>query len=83
MTLDDKIARLEMLSEQVGIHLQELSHHSREAGESRSRLYKMLEELAELKVQKQRLEAGFDFGSGVSGTSAAASCYPHEKQPER
>ena len=57
LELTKKIARLEMLSEQLGIHLQLLPRHSREAAQTRSRLYRMMEKLAELKSRKQRLEA--------------------------
>ena len=57
LELTNKIARLEMLSEQLGIHLQLLPRHSREAAQTRSRLYRMMEKLAELKSRKQRLKA--------------------------
>ena len=57
LELTNKIARLEMLSEQLGIHLQLLPRNSCEAAQTRSHLYRMMEKLAELKSRKQRLEA--------------------------
>src|SRR4030095_12267405 len=55
--LDDRIARLELRAEQLGIHLQDLSRNGREATQVRSELYGMLQELAELRTEQARRNA--------------------------
>ena len=65
LELTNKIARLEMLSEQLGLHLQLLPRNSREAAQTRSRLYRMMEKLTELKSKKERLEAELELGEAA------------------
>ena len=55
--LDYQIARLEMRAEQMGIHLQDLGRSSPEAVRMRSELYAMLQQLAELKADRERRKA--------------------------
>ena len=50
MNLEDRIARLELRREQLGIHLRDL-RNGREATQVRSELYGMLQELADLKAR--------------------------------
>ena len=57
MNLENRIARLELRAEQLGIHLQDLSRNGREAAKVRSELYGMLQELAELKTEQARRNA--------------------------
>jgi hypothetical protein len=53
--LNDRIARLEMCSEQLRLHLRSVPRDSLEAEEVRSDLLSMLQELAMLKGERQRL----------------------------
>jgi hypothetical protein len=55
--LDDQIARLDMLAEQLRIHLQDLRRNAREAASARSELYALLQELAQLKAERDRRRA--------------------------
>jgi hypothetical protein len=57
MDLENRIARLELRAEQLGIHLQDLSRNGPEATQVRSKLYGMLQELAELKTERARTKA--------------------------
>ena len=57
MDLENRIARLELRAEQLGIHLQDLSRNGREAMQVRSELYGILQELAELKTEHARHKA--------------------------
>ena len=60
MKLENRIARLELRAEQLGIHLQDLSRNGSEATQVRSELYGMLQELAELKTEQARRKALLD-----------------------
>jgi hypothetical protein len=53
--LNGRIARLEMCSEQLRLHLRSVPRDSLEAEEVRSDLLSMLQELAMLKGERQRL----------------------------
>jgi hypothetical protein len=53
--LKNRIALLEMRAEQLGIHLQSLDRHSRDAEEGRSQIYAIVQELTELKADRERL----------------------------
>ena len=55
--LNNQIARLDMLAEQLAIHLQGLSRNASEAARARSELYGLLQELAKLKSERDRREA--------------------------
>ena len=55
--LNNQIARLEMRAEQLAIHLQGLARNASEAARARSELYVLLQELAELKAERERREA--------------------------
>lgn len=55
--LENRIARLELRAEQIGIHLQNLQRNAPEAARARSKLYTMLRELAELKAERERRNA--------------------------
>ena len=55
--LDDQIARVTMRATQVAIHLQELARNEPEAARARSELYILLQELAELKAERERRDA--------------------------
>ena len=55
--LNNQIARLDMLAEQLAIHLQGLARNASEAARARSELYGLLRELAELKAERDRREA--------------------------
>jgi hypothetical protein len=55
--LDNQIARLDMRAEQLAIHLQGLGRNTSEAATTRSELYALLQELAELKAERERREA--------------------------
>jgi hypothetical protein len=57
MDLENRIARLEQRVEQLGIHLQDLARNGPEATQVRSKLYGMLQELAELKTERARTKA--------------------------
>jgi hypothetical protein len=82
MDLDDRIARLELRAEQLGIHLQDLSRNAPEARQVRSKLYAMLQELAELKTEQARrclnwnkpsCAISLHNGGGCSSRAAAGS----------
>jgi hypothetical protein len=55
--LDSQIAQLETLAEQLATHLQELARNGPEAASARSELYALLQELAELKAERDRRSA--------------------------
>jgi hypothetical protein len=55
--LNNQIARLDMLTEQLAIHLQDLARNASEAARARSELYVLLQKLAELKAERDRREA--------------------------
>jgi hypothetical protein len=57
VAIDNQIARLDMLAEQLGIHLQGLRRNAREAASARSELYALLQELAQLKAERARRRA--------------------------
>jgi hypothetical protein len=57
LELNDRIARLEMCSEQLRIHLRSIDKPSPEADEVRSDLLMLLQKLAALKDQRLRLAA--------------------------
>jgi len=57
MDLENRIARLESRAEQLAIHLQDLPRNGSEAMHVRSKLYGMLQELAELKTEQARRKA--------------------------
>ena len=57
MDLENRIARLELRREQLGIHLQDLPRNGAEATQVRSELYGMLQELAALKTEQARRKA--------------------------
>jgi hypothetical protein len=57
LELRNKIARLEICSEQLRLHLRSLPRTSAEAEEVRSDLLAMLQTLAKLKDRRQRLAA--------------------------
>jgi hypothetical protein len=57
MDLENRIARLELRAEQLSIHLQDLPRNGLEATQVRSKLYGMLQELAELKTKHARHKA--------------------------
>jgi hypothetical protein len=60
LDLDNQIARLEMRAEQMAIHLQDLGRNSLGAVKVRSELYAMLQQLAELKAERERRNARLD-----------------------
>ena len=55
--LDDQIARLDMLTEQLAIHLQGLRRNARDAASARSELLALLQELAQLEAERDQREA--------------------------
>jgi hypothetical protein len=55
--LNKQIARLELRCEQFVIHLRSIDRHCIDARHGRSDLYAMLQELVELKGQREQLEA--------------------------
>jgi hypothetical protein len=57
LELNDRIAHLEMCSEQLRIHLRSIDKSSPEADEVRSDLLMLLQKLAALKDQRLRLAA--------------------------
>jgi hypothetical protein len=57
MDLENRIARLVLRAEQLGIHLLDLPRNGLEATQVRSKLYGMLQELAELKTEHARRKA--------------------------
>jgi hypothetical protein len=65
LDLDNQIARLEMRAEQMAIHLQDLGRNSPDAAGARSELYAMLQELAELKSERQRRKALLEMGEAA------------------
>jgi hypothetical protein len=60
LDLDNQIARLETRAEQMAILLQDLGRNSLEAVKVRSELYAMLQQLAELKAERERRNALLD-----------------------
>jgi hypothetical protein len=60
LDLDNQIARLETRAEQMAILLQDLGRNSLEAVKVRSELYAMLQQLAELKAERERRNARLD-----------------------
>ena len=60
MELENRIARLELRAEQLGIHLQDLPRNGAEATQVRSELYRMIQELADLKTEQARRNALLD-----------------------
>ena len=61
--LNNQIARLEMRSEQLRIHLQFLDRESREAAEARLMLFAMLQNLVVLKGRREHFELEFDLAA--------------------
>ena len=61
--LNNQIARLEMRSEQLRIHLRLLDTVSPEAGEARSVLFAMLQNLVVLKGRREWLESELDLAA--------------------
>ena len=57
LELNNRIARLEICSEQLRIHLRSIDRHSPEADEIKSDLLMLLQKLASLKDERLRLEA--------------------------
>ena len=57
MDLENRIARLELRAEQLGIHLQDLPGNGSEATQVRCKLYGMFQELAELKTEHAKRKA--------------------------
>jgi hypothetical protein len=57
LDLDDQIARLELRAEQMAIHLQDLGRNEPDAIGARSKLYAILQKLAELKSERRRRNA--------------------------
>jgi uncharacterized coiled-coil protein SlyX len=55
--LNNQIVRLDMLTEQLAIHLRDLARNASEAARARSELYALLQKLAELKAERDRREA--------------------------
>jgi hypothetical protein len=55
--LDNQIARLELRAEQMAIHLQDLGRNEPDAIGARSKLYAILQKLAELKSERRRRNA--------------------------
>ncbi len=58
--LNDRIARLQICSEQLRLHLRSLPRGSQETEEIRSDLLCMLQELASLKGERQRMAHTLD-----------------------
>ena len=65
MDLNNEIARLEIRSEQVVLHLRCLSRNTPGAKQMRSTLLAMLLRLVALKGKRQRLESHSDFGKAA------------------
>jgi hypothetical protein len=61
--LNNQIARLEMRSEQLRIHLRSLNRVSPQTGEARSVLFAMLQNLVVLKGRRERLESELDLAA--------------------
>ena len=61
--MEEKIARLEMLAEQLRLHLQDLQRTSHDAAEARSKLYGLLQELTELQRERDRRKAISDLAA--------------------
>ena len=57
LDLENQIARLEMRSEQMVIHLKDLGRNTPDASRVRSELYAIVQELAELKAERERRKA--------------------------
>jgi hypothetical protein len=57
LDLENQIARQEMRAEQMAIHLQDLGRNTPDASRARSELYAMLQQLAELKAERERRKA--------------------------
>ena len=56
-TLDDRIMRLEIRSEQLRIHLRSIDRNSRDAGCARAELLAMLKKMVLLKTLRERRES--------------------------
>ncbi|HEY5831676.1 MAG: hypothetical protein ACAH24_13055 [Hyphomicrobiaceae bacterium] len=57
LELDNQITRLEIVSEQLRLHLRSLPRETVEAEEVRSDLLTMLQDIVHLKGERQKLEA--------------------------
>ena len=57
LELDNQITRLEIVSEQLRLHLRSLPRETVEAAEVRSDLLTMLQDIVHLKGTRQKLEA--------------------------
>jgi hypothetical protein len=57
LELDNRISRLEIVSEQLRLHLRSLPRETAEAEEVRSDLLTMLQDIVHLKGERQKLEA--------------------------
>jgi hypothetical protein len=57
LELDNRITRLEIVSEQLRLHLRSLPREAVEAEEVRSDLLTMLQDIVQLKGARQKLEA--------------------------
>lgn len=57
LELDNQITRLEIVSEQLRLHLRSLPRETAEAEEVRSDLLTMLQDIVHLKGERQKLEA--------------------------
>lgn len=55
--LETRIARLELVSEQLRLHLRSIPRDTAEADEVRSDLLSMLQDIVQLKGERQKLEA--------------------------
>lgn len=63
--LNNEIARLEMRSEQMIIHLRSLGRATRDAGEVRSQVLAMLERLVSLKTKRQFEEVALELNDAA------------------
>ena len=63
--LNDRIARLEICSEQLRIHLRSVPKDASQAEEVRSRLLSMLLGLVSLKGHRQRLEESLELNDAA------------------
>jgi hypothetical protein len=61
--LNNQIARLEMRSEQLRMHLQCLDRGSPDAAEARLMLFAMLQKLVVLKGRREQFESEFDLAA--------------------
>jgi hypothetical protein len=57
LELNNQIARLELVSEQLRLHLRSLPRDAAEAQDVRSDLLAMLQDIVHLKGERQRLQA--------------------------